>query len=81
MLNDQGGDATVTLNIGSTYLFAFEPETLALTVTMTSGVADIEAAEDVPAVYYNLQGVRVANPANGLFLEVRGNQVRKVAVK
>ncbi len=41
----------------------------------------IEAEQDVPAVYYNLQGVRVENPAAGLYIRVRGNNVDKVLVK
>ena len=77
-MSTDGSDATVSLEAGKEYVFTFDPETLALTVDKTSGVADIEAAEELPAVYYNLQGVRVANPENGLYLEVRGNNVRKV---
>lgn len=46
-----------------------------------SGVVDVEAATDVPAVYYNLQGVQVETPAAGLYIEVRGNVVRKVVIK
>ena len=34
--------------------------------TASSGIADIEADNNAPAVYYNLQGVRVMNPENGL---------------
>lgn len=36
---------------------------------------------NAPVVYYNLQGVQVAEPANGLFIERRGNSVRKVIIK
>ncbi len=49
-------------------------------VKVGDGVSAIEADNNVPAVYYNLQGVEVAEPANGLFIEVRGNQVRKVTL-
>lgn len=35
-------------------------------------------AEDADAVYYNLQGVRVANPENGIFIKVAGKKVEKV---
>ncbi len=41
----------------------------------------ISADADAEAVYYNLQGVRVANPAAGLYIRVRGNVVDKVMVK
>ena len=49
----------------------------------TSGVESIEAeAETAPAVYYNLQGVRVANPAAGqLLIKVQGKKATKVLVK
>jgi len=44
----------------------------------TDGINDIEIDSNVAPVYYNLQGVRVANPENGLFIEVRGNKAVKV---
>ena len=44
-----------------------------------SGIADIEAAE-AEAVYYNLQGVRIAEPSNGIFIKVQGSKVTKVAL-
>lgn len=47
----------------------------------TQGVTDVEAADDAPAVYYNLQGVRVANPENGLFIKVQGKKSSKVYIK
>lgn len=42
------------------------------------GIAGVEAEAEAPAVYYNLQGVRVENPAEGLYIRVRGNKVEKV---
>lgn len=42
------------------------------------GVAEVAAEAEAAAVYYNLQGVRVENPANGLYIRVRGNKVDKV---
>lgn len=47
----------------------------------TSAVTEIEASENVPAVYYNLQGVRVANPDNGIYIVRRGDKVSKELVK
>ena len=46
-----------------------------------SSAADIELGNEVAPVYFNLQGVQVAEPAAGLYIEVRGNQVRKVMIK
>ena len=36
--------------------------------------------ENAPVEYFNLQGVRVAEPANGIFLRRQGNKVTKVAL-
>lgn len=44
----------------------------------TVGVAGISADENVAPVYYNLQGVRVENPENGLYIVVKGNKSTKV---
>lgn len=45
------------------------------------GVAGIEAEDNAAAVYYNMQGVRVANPENGLYIVVKGDKATKVLVK
>lgn len=44
-----------------------------------AGVNDIAADNDVnaPAEYFNLQGVKVNNPANGLYIVRQGNNVTK----
>ncbi len=42
-----------------------------------SGIEDV-VAENGEATYYNLQGVKVANPENGVFIKVNGNNVSKV---
>lgn len=36
---------------------------------------------DAPVEYYNLQGIRVANPENGLYIRRQGNKAVKVLVK
>ncbi|MDE6066171.1 MAG: hypothetical protein K2G27_05060 [Duncaniella sp.] len=48
-----------------------------------SGITDIEAEydENAPVEYYNLQGIRVANPENGLYIRRQGNKVEKILVK
>lgn len=45
-----------------------------------SGVEGIVADADEAPVYYNMQGVRVANPENGVFIEVKGNKAAKVVL-
>ncbi|MGM9853253.1 MAG: hypothetical protein ACI30N_04720 [Muribaculaceae bacterium] len=47
-----------------------------------AGVNDIVAEDsNAPVEYYNLQGVRVANPENGLYIRVQGKKATKVLVK
>lgn len=46
-----------------------------------SGVAGIKAEENAPVEYYNLQGIRVANPENGLYIVKQGNKVTKRVIK
>lgn len=43
-----------------------------------TGIAGIEA-EDGEAVYFNLQGVRVQNPENGVFIRVQNGKAVKIA--
>ncbi len=48
---------------------------------VSTGVEAIEAETNAPVEYYNLQGVRVANPENGIFIRRQGNKVSKVAIR
>ncbi|MCH5239824.1 MAG: hypothetical protein J1F38_06345 [Muribaculaceae bacterium] len=47
----------------------------------SSAISGIEDPQDVAPVYYNLNGVRVDNPANGIYVRVRGDKVDKVIVR
>lgn len=47
----------------------------------TSAVDSITAEDNAEPVYYNLQGIRVDNPENGVFIVVRGDKVSKQIVK
>jgi hypothetical protein len=55
----------------------------AMTVQVSSEAAGVEGidVETAAPVYYNLQGVEVANPQNGLYIVKRGNKVTKQLVK
>lgn len=48
---------------------------------VVSGIEDVTVDENAPVEYYNLQGVRVENPANGLYIRRQGNKATKVLVK
>lgn len=62
------------------YIVTFDCNTNKMLVTMTSGVESIEV-EAGEAVYFNLQGQRVENPENGLFVRVLNGKATKVMVK
>lgn len=44
----------------------------------TSAIQTIVADENAPVEYFNLQGIRVENPAHGIFIKRQGNKVTKV---
>lgn len=48
-----------------------------------SGIEDITVNNDnnAPVEYFNLQGIRVENPSNGLFIRRQGNKAEKILVK
>lgn len=47
----------------------------------TSGVSEAEVDENAPVEYFNLQGVKVANPENGIFIRRQGKEVKKIMVR
>lgn len=78
-LNRGGEDLVATISGEQTVIFNIE--TMVLTIGEDTGVEAVEAAEEVAPVYYNLQGVKVANPENGIYVVVRGSKVSKEVVK
>ncbi|MDE5631218.1 MAG: hypothetical protein K2I54_00155, partial [Muribaculaceae bacterium] len=59
-----------------------EPNVMTRTITIskTTGIDGIVADENAPVEYYNLQGIRVENPENGIFIRRQGNKTTKVAL-
>lgn len=53
----------------------------AVLADIPSGITDVESADGAEPVYYTLQGVRVDNPTPGIYIERRGESVRKVVVR
>lgn len=49
-------------------------------VNQSQGISGINA-DNAPAEYFNLNGVRVANPENGMYIMRQGGKVSKVIVK
>lgn len=46
-----------------------------------AGVSEVIVDENAPVEYFNLQGMRVANPENGIYIVRQGNKTSKVFVK
>ena len=47
----------------------------------SSSVETITVDQNAPVEYFNLQGIRVENPANGLYIRRQGNNVAKVYIR
>ena len=54
---------------------------ITFTATKVSAIDSVDADNAAPAEYYNLQGVRVENPAQGLYIVVRDGKATKEYVK
>lgn len=52
--------------------------TCTVTVKDMSGINDVNCDRGVPTEYYNLQGVKVSEPKNGVFVKKQGTQVTKI---
>lgn len=78
-------NATITVE----YINGLPAGTLSVSGGTTTGVDDINVDNvsadndeaDAPIVYYDLQGRRVVNPSNGLFIKVQGSKSQKVYLK
>lgn len=76
--NVKDAEGNVTQFAGDVVKF----DDLDVTDTITTGVESVEVEDANAAVeYYNMQGVRVANPENGMYIRRKGNTVTKVFVK
>ena len=58
----------------------FDPNYTGNSTVGGSGVADVVIDENAPVEYYNLQGIRVAEPANGIYIVKQGNKTKKVVL-
>ncbi len=71
-------DVTVVVTIynhaPSLYVVSYAP-------AGSSAIDNIATDANAPVEYYNLQGIRVANPENGLFIRRQGSTVSKVIIR
>ena len=87
-----GSIIAVPNNDYSVYIYHYVPGTVAEKLCFAvepkqdpTGVEGIVVEEmeeiDAPVEYYNLQGVKVAEPSNGIFIKRQGKKVSKVYIK
>ncbi|MCF0218498.1 MAG: hypothetical protein HUK14_01835 [Muribaculaceae bacterium] len=74
------GNVSVEIKEAGEYKFVFGYYGSSINLLKTSGIESIDVDNNVAPVYYNLQGVRVNNPENGLFIKVAGKNVSKVVL-
>lgn len=56
------------------------PEESTLVITINSGVNSVVVDTNAPVEYFNLQGVKVENPSNGLYIRRQGAVATKVVL-
>lgn len=72
------GDMTITgAKEGDSFNITFNALTNTLTVNTAAGISTV-ATENGEAVYFNLQGMKVENPVNGIFVKVANGKAVKV---
>ena len=68
-------------NDDNSVMSATKTYTYQVKVGVPTGVEGIETADEVGAVYYNLQGMKVENPDNGIYIKVSGGKTQKVMIR
>lgn len=78
-VNYNVGFASTVNEDGTVNIFQFNPgKRLAMyTLNLNSGISNITADDNAPVEYYNLQGVKVENPENGIFIKKQGSKTEK----
>ncbi len=68
----------------SVYIYSFAQQGAMVVTKFTvdnSGIEDLLVEdENAPVEYYNLQGIRVENPANGIFIRRKGHNSSKIVL-
>jgi hypothetical protein len=62
-------------------LYLYMPENYSYNGEAGVSTVVVDDNSNAPVEYFNLQGVRVANPENGLYIRRQGNKATKVLVK
>ena len=79
----EGGIESVTFSTPSSGLQVASISTITVEcIDAMSGIGNLNADDiDAPVEYYNMQGIRVSTPANGIFLRRQGSIIEKVIIR
>ena len=77
---ESGGNMKADVENGKEYNIRWNFNDHSIYIDVVTGIEGINA-ENGNAVYYNLQGVKVQNPKNGLFIKVVDGKAAKVLVR
>ncbi len=75
-----GGFIVYTLNNDAPTATTPAKKASLITIDSTVSVSEINTDANAPVEYYNLQGVKVENPANGIFIRKQGSKTTKVVL-
>ncbi len=54
---------------------------ITVTTKESTGIEDVINDNNAPIEYYNLQGIKVTSPQNGIYIRCQGNNAQKVYIK
>ncbi|MCM1152616.1 MAG: alpha-amylase family glycosyl hydrolase [Muribaculum sp.] len=75
------GEAFAWKAVPGTYSFTLDLSQNSLVISEPTAVGLVDDDILLPAVYYNLQGIRVENPAPGIYVKRQGSTMKKVLIK
>lgn len=73
-----GNQCEVNITATNTELGTSVTRSFQISIKDASGINDVTIDENAPIEYYNLQGVKVENPENGIFIKRQGSKATKV---
>ena len=90
-LSDNTAGNITALNVqkisdNKAYIYHFHPKkfvtryTFTVSENLTTAIETVDVDANAPVEYYNLQGVKVENPSNGIFIKKQGSRTSKVVL-
>ena len=81
-LNDPKAFTFKAAEAGKTYRVTIQWNDQTVTISDPAGISGVEIEDsDAPVEYFNLQGIRVAEPTRGLYIKRQGSKTSKVYIR